>query len=1349
MTSRCEVVECPSPLALPPEVLTRVAQGKYDDVEAGLAMIRSKGPGVAAYVSCVETRPPGAANLPDRDTMLGFSVDKQFGAGGLALLRLASARCFVERVAASSGAHAVPQPVSWTRVSHPEELFEMGMVGESPEAKSRPVPARLHLCLSLRGGSGLTWDQMERSVQRGLYSGATPHDRMSQSSPTLVNGVQAVRSCVMRELGRPRVPQPEFLTDVVTLSVLWESPNSDGMSAAAPTRGVVMGGLMHCKEISQLMIGFPNLVFENQGDMRAFAARVADRWRREWVRSADGDDAHLDAELRVDEPADQEQHVLDTQPELTDDPAEDQGPGAMVGVLAESGLQCPDAVPWPLCRRPNTSACQVFVPVAILRAMGRTPVSWPEDVNKLQRFFLGEALGDRGSHNAFREFNRPRWHVRAFAWLDVFSPVACCRLPLGVAPGVGTDALVKLRRFASDAEGDDLDKGASVLRFLLEEGALSEEVSGVTKFYRYSGRSHIWQKGEPRDHRHYDRRDCHLLVHFVADEVGLTTFSRRQYVHLVAACLSLSWAPKGARDWFQLREEVTVMAHKRGDMDMEALSVALSESISATQLALVSRKKQDLEEELGGLSWKFVVETPKGGTKEVEVSACKAYFDDAVREGALIGGGAPFHELFSVSPSSVANSRLQCHRDRCINTFRGFVPLTAIDTLTAQQSADRLEAFVKAQICAGSDADFKWLQAFLCAMLEHPERRDQSILVFMGNPGTGKTIMLGLLCALLTTEYSHFEKMETYTDKFTSSHRKMVYLFDEMDMSGNPLKSASAIERIVLAGGTTLAFEEHRKGVDSVTMPNNQWLIGTVNVESQLGRLAANRRTKIVGRPEGDPDGAPQLTRQEAKDITDAIFLRDLEGPRTMFARWLALPHVVAAVNDDDWHPGPTEASRMTTLRTMFPGRVALFWYDTARAGGVFGGMAQLDEVLVGFSRWMLVDAGPGVPKGAVCEPGLYGIYRLWAGQQGVSPVKQTRFFTDTFSLLGSPEKDVALFRGKLNRQAKRYYFQRAEKCTGENPSSVAATAVLEEYEDRMGAERAKRADPPLDVEKVKQWERDFLALFDVPSAAGDATVIPLKPHMCEVRGSPRDMAVAICKKMHGVSFSDLFPGDLESEGSLLPDPAAGDEEVNGTSSSSAAAARAARLAAAETAGRAAEVGNGAVFSGLEERQLSAEEQVACGLLFRQRTDTWSDDEAPDWEEVQQAVRDIAKGADTRLDLLRGFSGDFEVLSHTRYTMFQAATSGAAEPTPEELERARDECLEKLFQIARVEQQRLARAEVSATPTGSRKRLLDGNDDYFSDDAETVDAEAVDAELLPLSSTEEHFSPPRQRRRMG
>ena len=1338
MTSRCEVVESPSPLALPPQVLARVAEGKYDDVATGLAKIRQQGPGVAAYVSCVETRAPAAANLPDRDTMLGFSVDRQFGAGGLALLRLASARCFVERVARASGQHAVPRPVSWAGVSHPEELFEMGMVGDSPEALARPVPARLHLCLALTG-TGLTWDQMERSVDRGgLPPGPTAHDQLSQASPTVVNGVQAARTCVIRELGRPRVAQAEFLTDVVTLSVLWEAPQSDGMSAAAPARGVVMGGLLHRKEVSQMMVGFPNLVFENQGDMRAFAARVTERWRREWVRAADADDVHLEAELPSGGSVDQDQHVCDTQPEFGDDPAEDQGPGAMVGVLASSGLRCPDAVPWPLCRRPRSS-CQVFVPVAVLRTAPRGVV-WPAAVKKLQRFFLGEALGGRESHTAFREFNSPRWDTRQFAWLDVFSPVACCRFPIGVATGVGTDALVRLRRYASDAEGDELEAGASVLRFLLDEECLTEEVRGVTKFYRFSGRSHIWQRGDARTHRHYDKRDCHLLVNFVADEVGLTSFTRAQFVHLVAACLSLSWAPKGALEWFQLKEEVTVMAHKRGDMDMDALAVALNDSLSATQLALVPRKKRDLEEELVGLSWKFVVETPRGGTKEIEVSAAQSYFQDAVKHGALIGGARPFHELFSVSPGAVANSRLLCGRDNCINTFRGFVPLTAVDTLTAQQSADKLEEFVKAQICAGSDADFKWLQAFLCAMLEHPERRDQTILIFMGNPGTGKTIMLGLLCALLTTEYSHFEKMETYTDKFTKSARQMVYLFDEMDMSGNALKNAAAIERIVLAGGTTLALEEHRKGLDSVTKPNNQRLIGTVNLEAQLGRLASNRRTKIVGRPEGDPGGAGQLTRQEAKDITDAIFLRDLEGPRTMFARWLTLPHVVAAVNDDGWDPGPTEASRMTTLRTMFRGQVAMFWYDTACAGGVFGGNTQLHEVLVGFSRWMLVDAGDAVPAGAVCEAGLYGVYRLWAGQRGVTPVKPARFFTDTFSLLGSPEKDVSLFRGKLNRQLKRYYFARPERCDGANPA-LAATVGSDAHEDQIGIARAGRGG--LSVADVRRWESEFQTLLDVPSAKGDGSVIPIKPSMCEVRGSPRDMAVAICKKMHGIAFTDMFPSDLESAGSLLPDPLADAEQPAEATSSSSAAARAARLAAADTVGQAADVGAAASFSGLEDRQLSDDEQVACGLLFRQRGDTGSESDKPEWEDVVEAVREVANGADTRLDLLRGFAGDFDILSHARYTMWAAATSGAAEPTEEELKQARDACLEELFEMARVEQQRRARASVSSSPPPSRKRSLAGDDDYFSDDED----QTVQAELEAIPSAEEW--PPRRRRRLA
>ena len=145
-------------------------------------------------------------------------------------------------------------------------------------------------------------------------------------------------------------------------------------------------------------------------------------------------------------------------------------------------------------------------------------------------------------------------------------------------------------------------------------------------------------------------------------------------------------------------------------------------------------------------------------------------------------------------------------------------------------------------ICAGSEALFRWVLAWFAQMLQNPTEKPGTAIVLRGRQGTGKTVVGKVFGVLLGLAYKHVANARRVTGQFNPHLEGCVLLHaDEAFWAGD--KQAESILKDLITNDVQWI---ERKGVDAVEVANHVRLLVASNAEWVIPAGLEERRFCVI-----------------------------------------------------------------------------------------------------------------------------------------------------------------------------------------------------------------------------------------------------------------------------------------------------------------------------------------------------------------------------------------------------------------------------------------------------------------------------------------------------------------------
>ena len=304
-----------------------------------------------------------------------------------------------------------------------------------------------------------------------------------------------------------------------------------------------------------------------------------------------------------------------------------------------------------------------------------------------------------------------------------------------------------------------------------------------------------------------------------------------------------------------------------------------------------------------------------------------------------------------------------------INTFKGFNKL--IDTVNESHREEFNDFynnyFLKLlhNLCEENDEFSKWVLQFFAQMIQHPEERVRRAVVFIGNQGDGKSIILETMEKVLGSDlFNSSSKARDYFGDIASAHfNKILVNLDESKKAGN-----IDLEGMIKEFVTKAVINVRQMYKDAFTADNYARLVVTTNNSAALPiDFASGDRRFVIFRtnnPYGSisSDEYLQFWNHYVEVINSEWF------PALMYEKLMS-------IDISDWNQNKEILSKQyEETREMCGNSVDWFFDDNAR---------KIYDMAIDCST----------RSGYVRASELYDLYKGWCLDNGIEKPIQSKYF--------------------------------------------------------------------------------------------------------------------------------------------------------------------------------------------------------------------------------------------------------------------------------------------------------------------------------------------------------------------
>lgn len=270
-------------------------------------------------------------------------------------------------------------------------------------------------------------------------------------------------------------------------------------------------------------------------------------------------------------------------------------------------------------------------------------------------------------------------------------------------------------------------------------------------------------------------------------------------------------------------------------------------------------------------------------------------------------------------------------------------------TPSSEGSCARFLAHLREMVCCGNALAFDWVEMWLAAIMQHPERLSGTALVLRGVQGAGKTIVGEIVGAILGPRlYTVVSGTEELTGRFNAHQEgRLLVQVEEAFFAGDP-RIVGKIKNMITAPVVRI----ERKHVDAFTINNYARIIITSNEGWVIPAGEGERRFMVL-----------DVSPLKAKDRDYFSALHKEVFQEGGLARLLHhLKHDVTVDWDVISRPLGTDALRDQQVQSLDPAKRWLLELlnDATLPGDLKGeGKAWAEEVRQSYERYMK-DKGVG-----------------------------------------------------------------------------------------------------------------------------------------------------------------------------------------------------------------------------------------------------------------------------------------------------------------------------------------------------------------------------------------------------
>src|SRR5262249_22347044 len=243
--------------------------------------------------------------------------------------------------------------------------------------------------------------------------------------------------------------------------------------------------------------------------------------------------------------------------------------------------------------------------------------------------------------------------------------------------------------------------------------------------------------------------------------------------------------------------------------------------------------------------------------------------------------------------------------DGAYNIWSGF----AVSPKKGWQNQRRLLRHIREVICAGDKVAFKYLIGWLAWLIQHPDRRAETMIVLKSaKQGTGKTTLNYVMSKLFGRTHAQtiYDKRRLF-GQFTPELERVVFIdADEMVFAGDH-DGHRALKSIITSETITLEL----KGGKSWQIPNRFHIIMTTNGEHAVQSGVGDRRNFVL-------EVSPHRARSDA---WFAPLYADLENGGLGEFLWL-----LQNLKLEGWHPRRMPATKAAQQQQRYSGDSISQW---------------------------------------------------------------------------------------------------------------------------------------------------------------------------------------------------------------------------------------------------------------------------------------------------------------------------------------------------------------------------------------------------------------------------------------
>lgn len=290
--------------------------------------------------------------------------------------------------------------------------------------------------------------------------------------------------------------------------------------------------------------------------------------------------------------------------------------------------------------------------------------------------------------------------------------------------------------------------------------------------------------------------------------------------------------------------------------------------------------------------------------------------------------------------------------DGFYNLWRGFSVKPLADgtnpTAIAQKAVDSFLEHIEKNVCLGDEFLTRWVTGYLAHMVQKPWQKPETALVFKGDEGVGKTIIVKTMGKFFGPHYLPTSKKRYLTGDFNSHlENKILFVLEEACWAGD--KAAESTLKDLITGDTIVI--EH-KGQEPFTVANCMRVVITSNEPWAIPAGPTNRRFAVF--------------EVSSARIGDRDFFGGIQDGMDAGGHELLLRYLLAFdLKGIDLNKAPATAGLLAQKRlTMGPLQE---WYEDSLLQGEIGdtdagGVSWQEEIECAklrdsFRRWMPVHA--------------------------------------------------------------------------------------------------------------------------------------------------------------------------------------------------------------------------------------------------------------------------------------------------------------------------------------------------------------------------------------------------------